>query len=191
VFNSPANVVNFRYPIDTAVNANLFPDVYSYNFDAVNILTLPLERKSAFAKSRFEITDHIEAFVQGNYASYNATTALAPTPIPTVAAQSLSGTNPIRVKTALIPTGGSVTSNQLIIPVTNPFIPAAFRALLATRTGDNANLVGSGATEPFLMRQRTLAAGLRESRYDNEVYQIVGGLRGDLTDWLRYEASYS
>ncbi|MFS0772499.1 TonB-dependent receptor domain-containing protein [Sphingomonas sp. 1P08PE] len=191
VFNNPANVLNFRYPIDTAVNANLYPDVYSYNFDAVNILTLPLERKSAFVKSRFEITDHIEAFVQGNYADYSAVTALAPTPIPTVAAESLTGTNPIRVKTGLITSGSSVTSNQLIIPVTNPFIPAAFRTLLATRTGNNAALVGTGATEPFLMRQRTLAAGLRQSVYGNEVYQIVGGLRGDVTDWLRYEASYS
>ncbi|MBL8269008.1 TonB-dependent receptor plug domain-containing protein, partial [Steroidobacter sp.] len=36
VFNSPLNVVNFKYPIDNAVNTNLYPDLYSYNFDAVN-----------------------------------------------------------------------------------------------------------------------------------------------------------
>ena len=40
----------WRYPVDLSVNSALFPDVYSYNFDAVNILTLPLERTSMMGK---------------------------------------------------------------------------------------------------------------------------------------------
>lgn len=191
VFNSPLNVINFRYPIDSSVNTAIFPDLYSYNFDAVNLLILPLERKSGFGRANYQFSDAFEVFVQGNYSEYNSATALAPAPIPTVAAQSLTGTNPIQVKTGLITPGSVVAGLQLIIPVTNPFIPTAFRNLLATRTGDNPALVGAGATEPFFMRQRTLSAGLRQQAFDNTVYQIVAGIRGAISSHLRYEASYS
>ena len=50
IFNSPRDVLNYRYPRDSGENSRLFPDVYSYNFDAVNILVLPLERKSVMGK---------------------------------------------------------------------------------------------------------------------------------------------
>lgn len=191
VFNSAANVVNFRYPIDSSVNTNLFPDVYSYNFDAINLLVSPLKRDSFFGKANYELTDGVELFLQGNYSHYSAASALAPTPIPTVNAENPIGTDPTRFKTNLINPGSAVTTNQLIVPLSNPFIPADFRALLATRTGDNAALVGSGATEPFLMRQRTLSAGLRQSVFDNSVYQFMGGLRGEFAAGWNYEVSYS
>ena len=190
-FNNPRDVVNFKYPIDGSVNTNLYPDVYSYNFDIVNILTLPLKRDSAFGRARYDLTDNLEVFVQGNYTKYTSATALAPTPVPTVGAESLTGIDAQRVKTNLIETGQSVTSNQLIVPVTNPFIPAAFKALLASRTGDNAALVGSGATEPFLMRHRTLSIGTRNSVYANEVYQILGGLKYNFGNDWRMEAYVS
>lgn len=186
VFNSPLDVRNFRYPIDFAVNTRLFPDAYSYNFDAVNILTLPLERTSLMSKMNYDITDNIEAFANVAYTRYRSTQAIAPTPIPTVTIESPSGTNPIRAKSALVEPGRSV-ANLLIVPVTNPFIPADFRTILNARTGNNPNLVGSGATEPFLMRQRTLSAGLRASDFENEVVQYLVGFRGEIDDDWRYE----
>ena len=54
VFNSPLDVENWRYPEDLSVNLPIFPDVYSYNFDAVNILVLPLERKTFSTKFNYE-----------------------------------------------------------------------------------------------------------------------------------------
>jgi iron complex outermembrane recepter protein len=195
VFNSSSDVVNFRYPIDSAVNTNLYPDVYSYNFDAINLLVSPLKRDSFFGKAKYEITEGIELFLQGNYTKYSAESALAPTPIPTVNVEHPGGTaagrNPTRFTSNLLNPLSAITTNQLIVPVTNPFIPAAFRALLATRTGDNAALVGSGANEPFLMRQRTLSAGLRRSVFDNRVYQFMGGLRGEFAPNWNYELSFS
>ena len=44
VFNSPLDVQNFKYPIDGAVNKSISPDLYSYNFDYVNLLVLPMDR---------------------------------------------------------------------------------------------------------------------------------------------------
>ncbi len=189
-FNNVFDVINFRYPVDGSVNTNLFPDVYSYNFDIVNILTLPLKRDSVFGKASYEITDGIEFFGQANYTRYEAVSALAPSPVSTVNVESASGTDPLQANSPLVVAGQSVAPS-LVIPVTNPFIPAAFATLLASRTGDNPNLVGAGATEPFLMRSRTLGIGLRQSVFNNKVYQFLGGLRGEFMPGWRYEASYS
>ncbi|WCL53203.1 TonB-dependent receptor domain-containing protein [Gimibacter soli] len=186
-FNTPIDVVNWRYPIDNGVNTSLFPDVYSYNFDAVNLLILPVERKSFSTKINYELSDSIEVFASASWTNYNSATALAPTPFPTVGFENTAGTESSRVKTDLVVPGGLI-NNTLIVPVTNPFIPADFAAVLASRSGDNPNLVGSGATEPFLMRSRSLWGGLRQSNYDNTVLQYMAGLRGTLGDNWRWEA---
>jgi iron complex outermembrane recepter protein len=186
VFNSPLDVENWRYPVDLSVNGPLFPDVYSYNFDAVNILVLPLERKTFSSKLNFDVTDSTEVFATASWTNYNSETALAPTPFPTVQVQGPDGTVSTRATSAFV-TPGRTVANQLIIPVTNPFIPADMMTLLNSRTGDNTALIGSGATEPFLMRQRSLWGGLRGSQRDNTVVQYMLGIRGEITDAWSYD----
>ena len=188
VFNSPLDVRNWRYPVDLSVNSALFPDVYSYNFDAVNILTLPLERRSMLAKLNYGWDNGVEVFSQFGYTQYDSAAALAPTPISTVITAAPGENRTAGEATSpLVAPGGRINS-LLVIPVTNPFIPAGFRTLLASRTGDNTALAGSGATEPFLMRQRTLDAGLRQSDYQNTVVQYLLGVKGKLSDTWRWEA---
>jgi outer membrane receptor protein involved in Fe transport len=187
IFNSPLDVQNWRYPVDLAVNTNLFPDVYSYNFDSVNILVLPLERRSMMGKVDYEWDNGVEVFTQFGLTEYTSFSALAPTPIPTVSTtapgfnSATQATSPL-VTPGINPATGSAynTGTQLVIPVTNPFIPQDFLTLLNSRTGNSASLVGSGATEPFLMRQRTLDAGLRGNGYENTVWQVLAGARGPL-----------
>ncbi|TIX50258.1 TonB-dependent receptor domain-containing protein [Alteraurantiacibacter aquimixticola] len=190
IFNSPIDVENFTGPVDFSVNQALFPDLYSYNFDEVNLLVLPFKRTSVMSKIDYEFAPEITVFAQGGYTRYTSATALAPTPIPTVGIRAPGENSAIQVSSPLIEAGGSI-NNLLVIPATNPFIPADFAALLASRTLDNTNLVGTGADEPFLMRQRTLDIGLRQSDYTNQVFQVLGGLRGELTDSWSYELSYS
>jgi iron complex outermembrane recepter protein len=189
IFNSPLQVQNFRYPTDLAVNTNLFPDVYSYNFDSVNILTLPLERRSMMLKFDYDLGEKVEVFSQFGYTEYTSAQALAPTPLATVgtAAPGEASDLPPQAESPFVTPGRSI-GNALIVPVTNPFIPADFAQLLASRTGDNPALVGSGATEPFLLRQRTLTAGLRQSNYENTVIQYLFGARGDIAGSWRWEA---
>ena len=178
-FNSPLNVQNFRYPIDSAVNTRIFPDVYSYNFDAVNILRLPLDRRSFMGKLDYEFDSGIKAFALLGWTEYKASSALAPTPITTVDVTAV-GENAADEATSPLLASGFTSGVQLVVPSTNPFIPADFRTLLNSRTGDNPKLIGSGATEPFFMRQRTLSAGLRLSTYKNTVVQYTFGLSGEL-----------
>lgn len=201
VFNRPQDVVNFKYPIDLSVNTRFFPDVYSYNFDAVNILTLPLKRRSFVGKFDYEISERVEAFAQVGYTQYDSTTAIAPTPMPTGnGTQAIDGTDPFGPTSALVTPGRvcgpaanpvpCVISGSLVVPAYNPFIPADLRTILNSRTGNDPILTGSGADEAFLMGQRTLPLGLRTNDYENEVVQALLGFRGDipgLESW-RWEA---
>ncbi len=186
IFNNPSDVTNFRDALDGPSNANLnyFPDFYTYNFDIINYLVLPLERTSAFLTGHFELAPAAEVFVQGSWAEYSSATALAPTPIGT-RVESLSGTNSTRAKSALIEPGRNVTA--LLVPVTNPFIPADLATLLASRTGNDPNIVGSGPTEAFTIAKRFLATGLRQQDFNTQVIQGLIGVRGDLSDSWRYE----
>lgn len=204
VFNNPLDVQNFRYPIDGSVNQSLYPDLYSYNFDYVNILVLPMDRYSFMFKTNYELDNGIEFFVNAGWTEYNATTALAPTPFPTVNTRNPSTAGSSDVVSSQLEslcrttTSGAARvapcqiTQQLVIPMTNPFIPADLRQILLTRTGDDERLVGSGANEAFLMRQRTLDLGLRESLFENTVVQFMAGVRGPLGDTgLTFEASVS
>lgn len=188
-FNNPRDVANFRYDVNSAANPNLnfFPDFYSYNFDIVNILVLPLERYSAFGRGNYEINPSFDVFVQGGYTEYTSFSALAPTPLGTTI-RAVGQNSPLQASSPLV-TGGQFTG--LVVPTTNPFISADLRALLNARTGDNPNLLGAGANEAFPIGYRFLGTGLREQEFTNRVVQGLVGLRGEITEGWRYEASAS
>ncbi|MEQ1724941.1 MAG: TonB-dependent receptor [Sphingopyxis sp.] len=191
IFNSPNNVTNFRYPLDSGANPNLrfFPDFYTYNFDIVNILVLPLERKSAFLQGNYEINNSFDFFVQAGYTDYSSSTALAPTPVGTGIVNTLSTASGLNARSPLVAPGGRITG--LVAPTTNPFVPTDLLTLLNTRTGDDVNLTGVGAAEGIRIGYRFLPTGLREQQLDNRVLQGLAGLRGEITDGWRYEAYYS
>lgn len=181
IFNSPFDVVNYKGPIDGTVNQTLYPDLYSYNFDFVNILVLPMDRYSFLSKINYELDSGVQFFSQVGWTEYNSVTALAPTPFPTVNTRNISTARPQDVVSSLVNPGQNVTQ-LLVVPVTNPFVPVDLLAVLNSRVGDDARLVGAGAAEPFLMRQRTLDLGLRQSNYENTVVQFMAGLRAPLGD---------
>jgi outer membrane receptor protein involved in Fe transport len=191
-FNSPVDVANFRYELDSPANPNLlfFPDFYSYNFDIVNILVLPLERKSAFVTANYEINPAFDVFVQGGYTNYNSATALAPTPVSTGIVNTGNTTaSVLNARSPLVAPGGRITG--FVVPVTNPFVSADLRSLLNTRVGDDPNLTGVGAAEGVRIGYRFLGTGLREQQLENEVLQGLVGLRGEFAPGWRYEAYYS
>lgn len=181
IFNSPTQVTNFRYPLNNAVNLPLYPDVYSYNFDAVNILTLPLERTSFMSRVNYEFDNEIEVTGQVGWTEYSSATALAPTPAPTVTLAAPGFNTSIQGVSSLI-TPGSTIANQFVIPSTHPLISPNLRTLLDSRAGDNTSLIGAGAGEPFLLRTRFLGTGLRESVYENTVVQYLFGVNGPIGD---------
>ena len=133
----------------------------SYNTGASNDLELPLQRYNAFARVEHEVADHITAYGQFNYTSYSASTNLAPSP---------GANNPAA--------GGT----GFLVPVTNPFIPADLRTILASRPTPGA---------PILLNKRFSDLGPRNSISDYNVTQMLVGLRGDLPFGWTYDAFMS
>ncbi|MES2033013.1 MAG: TonB-dependent receptor [Pseudomonadota bacterium] len=168
------DIENFRR--DPSEIATAFaPDFFSFNFEPFNKLILPLDRKNFYTAVNYDISDSINVYARANLVTYSSSTALAPSPAPT------SG-NPLYPGQNLF---------EFTIPVTNPFIPADLAALLASRTGDNPVLAGTGADEEFAYRFRTNALGPRVEQNDRTSMQFTTGLKWDLGSEWTADAFYS
>ena len=71
-----------------------------------------------------------------------------------------------------------VPATGLSIPVTNPYIPADLRTLLDSRPDPTAD---------FTYRQRMEGVGPRQGTNKYDVFQLLGGVRGDLGDDLHWD----
>jgi hypothetical protein len=102
----------------------------------------PLERYTVFARSTYEVTPTIKAYVQAHFVNYTSDTIAE------------SG------------------NTELSIPVTNPFIPASFQALLASRPDPTA---------PLVLDKRFNEIGPRDFNREFNLFQIQAGVSGALT----------
>ncbi|HEY5806638.1 MAG TPA: TonB-dependent receptor plug domain-containing protein, partial [Povalibacter sp.] len=109
----------------------------------------PMERKSFFGKFDYDVSESVTAYGQFLYNKTTATGQVGWTPTLYV-----------------VPT----------VPVTNPFIPADLRTILASRPN---------ATADFTINQRFMGLEDRKFPSDFTVGQYILGLRGDLPfkDW--------
>ena len=154
-----SNGIDYKGPttIDFSTIAAGVGAVATGNYDtgALNYLQLPLTRYNAFARSEYDINSHLKATAQFSFTNYRAQTELAPSP----AASSPAAGN----------TG-------FFVPVTNPFVPADLKTILASRANPLA---------PFLLSKRFTELGGRVETDEYTVYNIVTGLEGDVpnTDW--------
>jgi Outer membrane cobalamin receptor protein len=147
-------VLNFRDPeTDEAyiVNTNAAGTAQQLNFGyAGGSLQSDLDRYSVFGKVDYDFTDSLRGFAQFTFTDY----------------ESVGVTNP------------TLASNVygLTAPVTNPFIPADMRTILASRTDPTAD---------FTLYKAFNILGPRIQSYKYNVYQLIGGLSGDVgfRDW--------
>ena len=116
-----------------------------------------LDRKTAFLKADYEILPSITAYGQFMYVD-------------------------LKVHTA---SGGSLTQFGTLttIPVSNPFIPADLRAVLASRPD---------ASAPFTWNGRYVGVPYKNFDEQYDVQQYLGGLRGDIAPGWTFDtfASY-
>lgn len=139
-----------------------------YNYAPPNFLRLPQERFTLAAQGNYEINEHFEVFVEGRFASNNVESQLAPTPIFQTPAN-----------------GASLDGN--------PFLTPATQQLLSDALGDGVDTDGDGIDDTFsgLLRRRLVEVGPRFASDNRDTFQLVTGLRGDITDKMSYEAFYS
>ncbi|MBY0423351.1 MAG: TonB-dependent receptor plug domain-containing protein [Parvularculaceae bacterium] len=133
------------------------PFYQPYNFNPVNLLQVPQKRYSGTVLARYEVTPDVEFFARGTYVKTKVTTILAPT---------------------------ATFGFPFDINPTNPFVSAQLNSLIFG--GDLAVINGDGTTT-IGIRRRMVELGGRQTNFDNDLWQVVGGLRGSLGDSWKWE----
>lgn len=115
------------------------------------------QRKTAFVKADYDITPSLNVYTQFMYVDLTVNTN----------------------------SGGSLTQFPTLttIPVTNPFIPAALRTILASRPNPTAN---------FNWSARYVGVPWKNWDENYQIQQYMAGLRGDIADGWKFDvfASY-
>ncbi|MDO8802401.1 TonB-dependent siderophore receptor [Phenylobacterium sp.] len=147
---STAPVTNYKGVRD----AGFSPTSYTFNSAAYRYLNLPLERWSLYASGHYDLSDNLEAYGTASYTTYDVSRQLGPASA----------------------SDGAFPGPDIVVPVTNPFIPTDLRTLLASR---------ADPTAAFYPRRAFNEVGGRLSNNTYETMQLVAGLRGALPikDW--------
>ncbi|TAJ74494.1 MAG: TonB-dependent receptor [Phenylobacterium sp.] len=143
LFTTTTPIVNFRWP-DSEPYIIINGQVGNPTGE-FSPLQQPLKRMVVFSRGSYELTDDIEAYGQFNYTHYTANV-------------QRFGVN-------------SATVRDVYLPVTNPFLPADLRTIIASRPRPN---------EPLLIyfNQGRFAREEYEQTYN--VGQVLGGFTGKL-----------
>lgn len=147
---------------------SLVPFYAPYNFNPLNIYQTPVEKFNIYAQANFQVNDSIEAYGQAWSTKSTVVSQIA---------ESASFFNTYR------------------LPISNPFLPVGVRNQICAGYGISqadcdaaaATTNASAATYREVsigLRRRFVEWGPRTSTFENEAFQIVGGLRGSLpADW--------
>ena len=180
------SVVGFRQGSSTATPASiLFPIANSrfdpatgtivsglsdFNFNPLNIFQTPLKRYNIFAQARYEVTDAIEVFTEASFTRTDVQQRIAP-----------SGT----------------FTNTYRLPLNNQFLTSTQRTQLCTAsisaTGslpvgtDCPTAIAAGSEVNVIIARRFTEAGPRLTNFVGTTFQVTGGVRGAITDNLKWE----
>ncbi|QKS00446.1 TonB-dependent receptor [Sphingomonas sp. CL5.1] len=106
----------------------------------------------------YELADNVTAFWEGTYA------------------HTRTG-----YSNAAVPMGTASFINNFQLDLRNPYLPASLRTLLGALDTDNDSLVSVS------MNRRLNELGLRSTDQRRDFWRLVGGLKGNLTDRLKWE----
>ena len=148
-------------PFETSGQVNDF-----YNYAPVNFLQLPQERFTISTSANYEVNEHAEVFMEARFANNTVPSELAPTP-------------------AFVGTNWTLDGN--------PFITPEAQQVLSDAIGSGVDTDGDGIDDEAsaLLRRRLVEVGPRSGTDRRNTFQLVGGIRGAITDTWDYEASFS
>ena len=137
-----------------------------YNYAPPNYIQLPQERFTIGATAQYEINEHFEPFLEARFNSNRVDSQLAPTPIFQTVQFSLDG---------------------------SPFIDPAAQQVLSDALGNGVDTDGDGIddTATGFVRRRLVEVGERFNADNRDTFQIVGGVRGEISEQFDYEVFYS
>ncbi len=117
-------------------------------------IQVPLTKYNVLARTTYKLNDNVSAYTQFNFMESSS-----------------------RDETA----GGSTgPGKELSVPLNNPFVVnnAALQTILASRTPDPAN--PGLLTQPLVVTKLLTASGNRIQDFKYDVFQALGGLKGDI-----------
>lgn len=143
LFTTTTPIVNFRWPESEPYI--IINGQVGNPTGEYSPLQQPLDRLAVFTRGDYQITDNVEAYGQFSYTHYTANV-------------QRFGVN-------------SATVRDVYLPVTNPFLPADLKAIIASRPRPD---------EPLLIyfNQNRFVREQYEQTYN--VAQLLGGLRGEV-----------
>ncbi|MES1973027.1 MAG: TonB-dependent receptor [Pseudomonadota bacterium] len=161
----PGGTSTFTFAPDNSVVYGFSAAANGYNRNSQRRISTPVERYLGAASAKYELSDHVTAFLEGTYARTNSSSQIEANPFG--AGAGISG--------AALPLGYGID---------NPFIPAPVAAAIAAA---NAATPGSVTSISFARRQNEVFTRSNTNR--RETFRVAGGFRGDITDKWNYEVS--
>ncbi|MET1111741.1 MAG: TonB-dependent receptor [Allosphingosinicella sp.] len=157
--------------------------VVNFNFNPYNIFQTPFERFNIFGAAHYEVADGIEVYTRGMFSKN-------------------------RVNTIIAPSG--IFSSLLVIPVSNPFLPAAARATFCANNDFDFTTPGVQTLTPAqcaaaataltpadpnfrafstTVGRRTTELGPRLSEFQTTMFDYRAGVRLGITDTIDLDVS--
>lgn len=162
-------------------DGTLGPNCSVFNFNPFNYYQTPLERFGGLALGSYEINDHIEVYARASFTSTSVRQQIAPS---------------------------GIFGNSYFVPLANPYLGTQARTTLIN-SANAARLLGDGSLGAnnwrdlntngvvdvaddlsLVIRRRTGELGERSTTYNNDYFQIVLGVRGEIFDGWNYDISY-
>ncbi|WP_033074499.1 TonB-dependent receptor domain-containing protein [Sphingopyxis sp. MWB1] len=164
----PTRLNGDQYDPDTG---ELVPTYSSFNFAPFNYFQTPMERFNIFGAARYEVADDIEVYTKGMFTKSTVSLRLAPS---------------------------GMFGDTWQFPLNNPFINDSIRNDLCDANGiDAARCSAAGAAAdptdpnylevPTIVNRRLVEMGARETDYVTNQFQIWGGVRGSVTDTVKFD----
>ena len=157
--------------------------VVPFNFNPYNIFQTPFERFNMYGAGHYDVSDTIEVYTRGLFSKNTVETIVAPS---------------------------GVFGAQVVIPLSNPYLPAAARQQFCAATDTNLTLAGIqpitvaqcnaaaaavNPTDPNFrtittnLSRRTTEAGPRISNFQTTIFDYRAGVKVGITDGIKLDVS--
>ncbi|WP_231638886.1 TonB-dependent receptor domain-containing protein [Aurantiacibacter marinus] len=159
----------------------------AYNYAPVNYLQVPQERYLLGGMAEYEIADGHEVYTEVSFVNNRVAGELASTPVTGNFNVNLAAVQPFLI-------AGDFAQLQSI-DANETVANAAFNAAMADQDPDTPGVQFTPVTDDpgvvnFFVQRRVTETGARNSLDERNAFRVVGGIRGDITDYINYDAYY-
>ena len=147
--------------------------VTPFNFNPYNIFQTPFERFNMYGAGHYAVSDTVEVYTRGLFSKNTVDTIIAPS---------------------------GVFNSSVVVPLSNPYLPAAARSQFCTAAGITAAQCTAAAaatspTDPNFrtittnLSRRTTEVGPRISNYQTTIFDYRAGVKVGLTEGIKLYVS--